>query len=338
MGPMGLPATPRRALVLGAAGQDGSYLAELLVDHGYAVTGLVRRPLDDPLENLAAVRDRIELVRGDVADGALTRELVAAVRPQEIYNVASTSTLAAAWDDPLACARDTGLAVAALLEAIREIDSSIRLVQASSAQVFGDPLESPQSEATPRRPADPYAAAKLYADSMVATYRARYGLHASSAILFNHESPRRPPAYVSRKVTRAVAAIARGSAERLTLGDLTAVRDWTFAGDVVEGMWHMAQADEPGDLVLASGVGRTVGELVQVAFAAAEVDPAGRVEVDAEVVRRAHRLPVVGDPSLARERIGWSARTSFEDLIATMVAHDLAELDAHLSSGLRSRR
>jgi GDPmannose 4,6-dehydratase len=338
MARMGLPPTPRRALVLGAAGQDGSYLAELLVERGYAVTGLVRRPIDDPLPNLAAVRDRIELIRGDVADAALLGDLVAAVRPHEIYNVASTSTLAAAWDDPLACARDTGLAVAALLDAIRKTDPSIRLVQASSAQVFGDPVESPQSEATPRLPADPYAAAKLYADSMVATYRARHGLHASSAILFNHESPRRSPAYVSRKVTRAVAAMARGSAERLALGDLTAVRDWTFAGDVVEGMWLMVQADEPGDLVLASGVGRTVAELVEVAFAAGGVDPAGRLEVDADLVRRAHALPVVGDPSLARERIGWAARASFKDLIASMVAHDVAELDAQAGAGLRSRR
>ena len=335
---MGLFPMARRALVLGAAGQDGSYLVELLVAHGYAVTGLVRRPIDDPLPNLAGVRDRIELVQGDVADLAALSDLVATVRPQEIYNVASTSTLAAAWEAPLACARDTGLPVAALLEAMLRVDPSIRLVQASSAQVFGDPVESPQSERTARRPADPYAAAKLYADSMVATYRARHGVHASSAILFNHESPRRPPNYVSRKVTLAVAAMARGSDERLTLGDLDAVRDWTFAGDVVEGMWLMAQADEPTDLILASGVGRTVGELVQTAFRAAGVDPAGRIVVDASLVRPGHALPVVGAPSLARERIGWAARTSFEDLIAAMVAHDLAELEAHDTAGFRNRR
>jgi GDPmannose 4,6-dehydratase len=327
-----------RALILGAAGQDGSYLAELLDARGYAVTGLVRRPLDDPMPNLAGVRGRIELVRADVADAQALRELVAAVRPDEIYNVASTSTLAAAWEDPLRCGRDTGLAVAALLQAILEVDPSIRLVQASSSQVFGEPAESPQSERTPRAPADPYAAAKLYADSMIAVHRARHGLHASSAILFNHESPRRPAAYVSRKVTSAVAAMARGACEPLVLGDLRAVRDWSFAGDLVEAMWLMAQADEPGDLVLASGVGRTVGELVEAAFAAAGVDPEGRVEIDPGLVRPARGLPVIGDPSLARERLGWTATTPFADMIAAMVAHDLSELDAQPAAGLRSRR
>ena len=335
---MGRPHTQRRALILGAAGQDGSYLSELLLERGYAVTGLVRRPLNEVAPNLAAVRDRIELVRGDVADAALLRDLVVGLRPHEIYNLASTSTLAAAWQDPVACARDTALPAAVLLETILAVDPSIRLLQASSSQVFGDPAESPQSEATPVAAADPYASAKLYADSMVAVYRARHGLHASSAILFNHESPRRPPAYVSRKVTQGVAAIARGTSECLTLGDLGALRDWSYAGDVVQAMWLMVQADEPGDVVLASGVGRTVGELVDVAFAAAGVDPAGRVEIDAALVRRPYGLPVVGDPSLARERLGWTPGTSFEDMIGAMVAHDLAALDAQSGVGLRSRR
>jgi GDPmannose 4,6-dehydratase len=327
----------RRALILGAAGQDGSYLAELLDARGYAVTGLVRRPLDQAIPNLEAVRDRIDLVRGDIADADLLRELVAAVRPHEIYNVASTSTLAAAWEDPLGCARDTGMPAAVLLEAILVIDPSIRLVQASSSQIFGEPVESPQSERTAAAPAEPYGAAKLYADSMVAVYRARYGLHASSAILYNHESPRRPPAYVSRKVTAAVAAMARGGAEPLVLGDLAAVRDWSYAGDVVQAMWLMAQAAEPRDLVLASGVGRTVGELVDVAFAAAGVEPEGRIHVDAGLVRSSRGLPVIGDPTLARQRLGWTATTSFADMIAAMVAADLAALDAQVA-GLRSRR
>lgn len=328
----------RRALILGAAGQDGSYLAELLDERGYAVTGLVRRALDEPMPNLAAVRERIELVSGDVADGRLLGDLVAAVRPHEIYNVASTSTLAAAWEDPLRCARDTGLAVAALLDAIVSTDPATRLVQASSSQVFGEPAESPQSERTARAPADPYAAAKLYGDSMVAVYRRRHGVHASSAILFNHESPRRPLAYVSRKVTRAVAAMARGGSDPLVLGDLGAVRDWSYAGDFAEAMWLMAQADEPADVVLASGIGRTVGELVEVAFASAGIDPADRVEVDPELVRPSRGLPVIGDPALARERLGWSARTSFEEMIAAMVAADGAELDAQPAAGLRNRR
>jgi GDPmannose 4,6-dehydratase len=335
---MGRPEGQRRALILGAAGQDGSYLAELLDARGYAVTGVVRRALDADIPNLAAVRDRVELVRADIADADRLRELVASVRPHEIYNVASTSTLAAAWEDPLRCARDTGLPVAVLLETILAVDPSIRLVQASSSQIFGAPSESPQSERTPRAPADPYAAAKVYGDSMIAAHRHRHGLHASSAILFNHESPRRPPAYVSRKVTRAVAAMARGGSEPLVLGDLDAVRDWSFAGDLAEAMWLMAQADEPADLVLASGVGRTVGELVTVAFAAAGVDPEGRVEIDEDLVRRDSGLAVIGEPSLARERLGWSASTTFEEMIGAMVAHDMAELDAQVAEGLRSRR
>jgi len=335
---MAPPPTQRRALVLGVGGQDGSYLAELLVRRGYAVTGLIRGPLDDTPPNLAGVRDHVTLVRGDVADTAGMRDLVAAVRPHEIYNVASTSALARSWEDPLGCAHDTALAVVGLLEAIRASDSAIRLLQASSAQLFGDPAQSPQSETTPFHPADPYAAAKLYAHSMVAIYRERYGLHASSAILFNHESPRRPSTYVSRKVTRAVAAMARGGEEPLVLGDLAAVRDWSFAGDFVEAMWLMLQAAEPGDVVLASGVGHTVGDLVDVAFAAAGIDPDGRVQVDPALVRATRGAPVVGDPSLARRRLGWSPEVSFEDLIGAMVAHDLAALDAQTREGLRSRR
>lgn len=320
--------TAPRALVLGIGGQDGSYLAELLVARGYEVTGLVRRAPDAAsYPNLTGVMSRVRLVRGDVADTAALADLVAAVRPREIYNVASTSTLQAAWADPLACARSTALPVVGLLDAIMAVDPSIRLVQASSALVFGDhPVESPQRESTPRVPTDPYGAAKAYADAMIAAYRNRHGVHASAAILFNHESPRRPLAYVTRKVTRGVAAIALGLEERLELGDLEAIRDWSFAGDVVEGMWRMAQAHEPGDYVLASGVGRTVGELVRCAFAVAGVEPDGRVVVDPSLVRASHARPSIGDPSLAGAALHWSAATSFEDLLGAMVRHDLADL------------
>jgi GDPmannose 4,6-dehydratase len=319
--------TAPRALVLGVSGQDGSYLAELLVARGYRVTGLVRRAPDPAaFPNLAAVAPHVDLVQGDVADAAALRDLVAAVRPREIYNVASTSTLQAAWADPLACARETALPVAALLAAIVAVDPAIRLVQASSAQVFGDPAESPQHERTPRAPNEPYGAAKAYADAMIDSYRRRHGVHASAAILFNHESPRRPPAYVTRKVTRGAAAIALGLAERLDLGDLAAVRDWSFAGDIAEGMWRMAQAETPGDYVLASGTGRTVGDLVRTAFAAAGVEADGRVHVDPALVRAPQRLPSVGDPSRARERLGWRAATPFEDLVGAMVERDLADL------------
>jgi len=319
--------TALRALVLGVSGQDGSYLAELLVARGYAVTGLVRRAPDPAaFGNLAAVAGQVDLVQGDVADTAALRDLVATVRPREIYNVASTSTLQAAWADPLGCARETALPVAALLEAIMAVDPAIRLVQASSAQVFGDPAESPQHEGTPRAPNEPYGAAKAYADAMIDSYRRRHGVHASAAILFNHESPRRPAAYVTRKVTRGAAAIALGLAERLDLGDLEAVRDWSFAGDIADGMWRMAQADAPGDYVLASGTGRTVGDLVRTAFAAAGVEADGRVHVDPALVRAPQRVPSVGDPSRARERLDWRAATPFEDLVGAMVERDLADL------------
>jgi GDPmannose 4,6-dehydratase len=331
--------TAPRALVLGVAGQDGSYLAELLVARGYAVTGLVRRaPEPGAFPNLAAVEGAIELVRGDVADASALRDLVAGVRPNEIYNVASTSTLHAAWADPLACARETALPVATLLEAIVAVDPSIRLVQASSAQVFGDPAECPQHEATPRAPNEPYGAAKAYADAMIDSYRRRHGVHAGAAILFNHESPRRPTAYVTRKVTRGAAAIALGRQDRLELGDLEAVRDWSFAGDIADGMWRMATADEPGDYVLASGVGRTVGDLVRTAFAAAGVEPDGRVAVDPALVRPPQRNPSIGDASRARDRLAWAAQTSFEELVAAMVERDLAELsggDSHAVATLR---
>ena len=268
----------------------------------------------------------------------LLRDLVATVRPHEIYNVASTSTLAAAWADPVRCARDTGLPVAVLLQAILAVDPSIRLVQASSSQIFGAPAESPQSERTPPSPADPYAAAKLYADSMVAVHRQRHGLHASSAILFNHESPRRPPAYVSRKVTRAVAAMARGATEPLVLGDLAAVRDWSLRGRRRRG--HVAH-----------GPGRRAGRRRprQRASGARSVSSSrSRSRPPAWTPRGAWRwtpascaaltaYPWSATPRWRASGSGWSARTSFEEMIGAMVAHDVAELDAQAAAGLRSR-
>jgi GDPmannose 4,6-dehydratase len=315
-----------RALIVGIAGQDGSYLAELLVERGYEVVGTVRRSPDAEFENLAAVRDRIELRHADLRDPAGLVRAIEEVQPHELYNVASTSTVQGTWDDPLGNVGESAVAVTEMLEAIRRGGLETRYYQASSSQLYGRVDASPQDELTPMRPLDPYGAAKLYAQRLVASYRDRYGLHGSSGIAFNHESPRRPSRYVSRKVTRAAAAIKLGLEGRLLLGDLDAVRDWGHARDFAEGMWLMLQADDGDDYVLATGVGRTVRELVETAFGCVGLDPADHVDVDESLLRPPESAPLIGDPSKARERLGWQNRTAFAEMIGTMVERDLEEL------------
>jgi GDPmannose 4,6-dehydratase len=318
----------RRALVTGITGQDGSFLAELLVDRGYEVWGTVRGPVDADYPNLRAVHERIGLLPCELADLEAIGAALDRCRPNEVYNLASTTFVPRSWEEPLDTVRVNAMAVTALLEAVRTSHPGTRIFSAASGAIFGATAESPQTEDTPCRPATPYAIAKLHAHLSVGAYRARYGLHASSCIAYNHESTRRPPSFVTRKVTRAAAAIKLGLEQELALGDLDATRDWGYAPDYVEAMWLMLQQDEPDDYVVATGVGRTVKELVDTAFEHVGIDPALHVRVDPRLVRPRGAAPPIGDSSRARARLGWEPRTSFEDMVAEMVDADLRELAA----------
>jgi GDPmannose 4,6-dehydratase len=323
-----------RALITGVAGQDGSYLAELLLEHGYEVFGVVRgSPLAD-YPNLAGVRDDIQLLQGDLLDQMTLLDAITRAEPDELYNLAATSFVPASWRQPVMTAQFTAVGVTSMLEAVRITKPDLRVYQASTSEMFGATTESPQHELTRFVPHNPYAVAKLYGHLMVSTYRERYGLHASSGILYNHESPRRPSEFVSRKVTRTAAAIKLGFATQLHLGDLEARRDWSFAGDVAEAMWLMLQQDAGDDYVVCSGVSRTVRELVEAAFAVVDLELEAHVVVDPEFVRPSDPVSLVGDPSKARTKLGWEPRTTFEDLIGMMVEHDLQDLSE--SSRVRS--
>jgi GDPmannose 4,6-dehydratase len=321
-----------RALITGISGQDGSYLAEHLLAKGYEVWGMVRRSPNERFPNLEPFRDRLQLVQGDMLDHMTLLDAVNQARPHELYNLAATSFVPASWKQPVMTAQFTAVGVTSMLEAIRIVDPRIRVYQASSSEIFGATNESPQSESTPFRPHNPYAVAKLYGHLMVASYRERYGLHASSGILYNHESPRRPPDFVTRKVTRTAAAIKLGQASELRLGDLDATRDWGHARDFAEAMWMMLQQQEGDDYVVCTGVSRTVRELVRTAFDVVGLDWEQYVVVDPALVRPPDPVPLVGNPAKAHAQLGWAPRTSFEDMIAEMVEADLRS--AHdLSAG-----
>jgi GDPmannose 4,6-dehydratase len=312
-----------RALITGISGQDGSYLAELLLEKGYEVWGMVRRSVNDPFPLIEHIRSDIRLVQGDMLDQMTLLDAVTQARPHELYNLAATSFVPASWKQPVMTAQFTAVGVTSMLEAIRIFDPHIRLYQASSSEIFGATTESPQSEVTPFKPHTPYGVAKLYGHMMVGAYRERYGMHASSGILFNHESPRRPADFVTRKVTRTAAAIKLGLANELRLGDLNATRDWAHARDVVEAMWMMLQRHEGGDYVVCTGVSRSVRELVDVAFAVVDLDPEPYVVVDPAFVRPPDPVALVGDPSKAMRELGWHPRTTFEDMVREMVEADL---------------
>jgi len=307
-----------RALITGITGQDGSYLADWLLEHDYEVVALVRPG--------AARRAGVHYVHGDLADPDSLRTAVLDSAPDELYHLAAPTFVPASWEDPAGTLELVAGATATLLAAARELAGSVRVLVASSSEIFGDAGESPQHELSPMRPRSPYGVAKLAAHGLTRTLREREGQHCSCAITFNHESPRRPKRFLPRKVTRAAAAIKLGLQDELAIGDLGALRDWCHARDVVRGEWLMLQRDEPGDYVLAGGVGRTVGELVDTAFACVGLDPADHVRVDPAFVRPPESTPPVGDPSLARERLGWRPETSFEAMIGEMVQADLADL------------
>jgi GDPmannose 4,6-dehydratase len=277
-------------------------------------------------ENLAAVRDDVTLIQADLLDQIALLGAISSAEPDELYNLAATSFVPASWRQPVMTAQFTAVGVTFMLEAVRITNPHIRIYQASTSEIFGATTESPQNELSPFRPHNPYAVAKLYGHLMVSTYRENYGLHASSGILYNHESPRRPREFVSRKITRTAAAIKLGMTDELRLGDLEATRDWSYAGDVVEAMWLMLQGDSGEDYVISSGVSRTVRDMVRAAFEHVGLDYEAHVVVDPEFVRPPDPVPLLGDPSRARDELGWRPRLSFEDLVRTMVDHDLREL------------
>lgn len=313
-----------RALITGIAGQDGSYLAEQLLAEGHEVVGMVRGHVDRPIANLEDVDGRVTRVTGDLLDPPSLLAGLEVADPQVVFHLAAPSYVPASWEHPAQVMAAIAGATGALLEAARRQDPAIRVVVASSGAIFGDADETPQRETTTPRPTTPYAIAKLAAHQLVGVMRERHGLHASSAIAYNHESIRRPEHFVTRKVTRGAARIAAGLQNELLLGDLDAVRDWSDARDIVAGMRLMVAADEPGDYILASGVGRTVRDLVTAAFAVVGLDPAEHVRTDPQFVRGPETTPSVGDATRAREQLGWRPEHTFEDLIATMVEADLA--------------
>lgn len=314
------------ALITGLTGQDGSFLAELLLEKGYRVTGLIRGEPERSLGSSEHLRERVELVWGDLLDPGTLRAAIERVGPNEIYHLAAPSFVPASWERPGLTLSAIAGSAAAMLEAVRQIDPQIRLFVSASGAIFGDAIECPQREDTPCRPRTPYAIAKLAAHELVGAMRAHDGLHASSGIAFNHESERRPEQFVTRRITRAAAAIALGRQQELMLGSLDAVRDWSFAGDIVHGAWLMLQQDRPEDYVLASGKPHTVAELARMAFACVDLDAERYVRVDPALVRPAEGTPSVGDASRARERLGWEPRVSFEGLVERMVRADLRTL------------
>ncbi len=327
-----LRAEPRRALVTGLTGQDGSFIAELLIEKGYAVTGLIRGDPGRPLGCSEHLRGQVELVEGDLLDPASLRRAVERVRPDELYHLAGPTFVPASWEYPEETFRTIVGSVIAVLEAARESDGRLRVFVASSGSIFGEAGESPQREQTPCRPVTPYAIAKLAAHQLLGAMRARHGLHASSGIMFNHESERRPEQFVTRRVTRAAAAIALGLKDELTLGSLEARRDWSFAGDVMRGAWMMLQREAGDDYVLASGVTHTVAELADTAFACVDLDVERYLRVDPSLLRAPEGTLSVGDATKARGQLGWEPKMSFAELIERMVRADVRALEGVAAS------
>jgi GDPmannose 4,6-dehydratase len=313
----------RRALITGITGQDGSYLADLLLEKGYDVHGLVRRSSTETFQRLQHIRDRITLHSGDLLDQRSLVDVLRACEPEEVYNLGAMSFVAASWVQPVLTAEFSGVGVTRMLEAMREAVPEARFYQASSSEMFGMVREVPQNERTPFYPRSPYGVAKAYGHFITVNYRESYGLFACSGILFNHESPRRSLEFVTRKVTHGAAAIKLGLQDKLLLGNLEARRDWGYAPDYVEAMWMMLQQDEPEDYVIATGKDHSVKQLVDIAFSHAGLDPEKHVGIDPTYMRPAEVDHLIGDYSKAKEKLGWEPRTSFEELIRLMVDADL---------------
>ncbi len=315
-----------KALITGITGQDGSYLAEFLLERGYEVIGLVRRSSTVNFERIGHIQDKITLVSGDLLDETSLLQVLDTHRPDEVYNLAAQSFVQTSWAQAVFTGEVTALGVTRLLDAIRMVNPKIRFYQASSSEMFGKVRETPQKETTPFYPRSPYGVAKVYGHWITVNYRESYGLHACSGILFNHESPRRGLEFVTRKVTDGVARIKLGLADKILLGNLDAQRDWGFAGDYVRAMWMMLQQDEPDDYVIATGKTHSVQRLCEVAFGVVGLDWHDYVAQDPRFMRPAEVDLLVGDASKAKERLGWEPKVSFEELIEMMVEADLKRL------------
>lgn len=314
----------KRALITGLTGQDGSYLAELLLDRGYEVFGLMRRSSSETTERLDGITDRITIIGGDLLDQTSLMDAIEQASPDEVYNLAAQSFVAESWKEPVYTGDVDGLGVTRLLEAIKRVHPAARFYQASSSEMFGKVHETPQCETTPFHPRSPYGAAKVYGYYITMNYRESYGMHASNGILFNHESPRRGIEFVTRKITDGVARIKAELATELALGNLDAQRDWGFAGDYVEAMWLMLQQEEPGDYVVATGETHSVREFCEVAFSRAGLDYEKHVVIDPRFVRPAEVELLLGDPSKAKAELGWEPKMNFRELVETMTDADLA--------------
>ena len=320
----------KRALITGITGQDGSYLAEFLLDRDYEVIGMVRRSSTVNFERIAHIQDRIRFVPGDLLDEVSMIEILRTYRPAEVYNLAAQSFVQTSFGQPVLTGETTALGVTRLLDAVRLVDPEIRFYQASSSEMFGKVKEVPQTETTPFHPRSPYGVAKVYGHWITVTYRETYGLHATSGILFTHESPRRGMEFVTRKISHTVAQIKTGRANELRLGNLEAKRDWGFAGDYVDAMWRMLQQDHPEDYVICTGVTHSVREFCELAFDHVGLDWQDHVVVDDAFMRPAEVDLLVGDASKAERDLGWRPETSFPDLVRIMVDADVALLEGRL--------
>ena len=322
----------KKALITGITGQDGSYLAEFLIEKGYAVFGLLRRASVQRLERIEQIAGRVELIQGDLTDQSSLDDAVRTIEPDEVYNLAAQSFVPASWSQPILTGDVTGLGVTRVLEAVKKFKKDARFYQASSSEMFGKVRQTcgqqtPQSEETPFHPRSPYGVAKTYGHYITVNYRESYGIFACSGILFNHESPRRGLEFVTRKITDAVARIKLGKTGELRLGNLDAKRDWGYAGDYVEAMWLMLQSAEPDDYVIATGQTHTVREFVETAFGAAGLDWQKYVVIDPKFLRPAEVDILTGNPAKARKRLNWKPRVNFHELVKMMVEADIKALE-----------
>ncbi len=316
------------ALITGITGQDGSYLAELLLEKGYEVYGMVRRSSTENFERIEHLKEKIELRQGDLLDQLSIIKIIEEAQPDEVYNLASQSFVPASWTKPILTSEFNALGTTRVLEAIKQVNSKIKYYQASSSEMFGKVVESPQSEKTPFHPRSPYAVSKVYAHYITLNYRESYGMFCCSGILFNHESPRRGKEFVTRRITDAVARIKLGMQNELLLGNLDARRDWGYAGDYVEAMWLMLQEEAPDDYVIGTGISHSVKDILKIAFESLDMDWQKYVRIDSKLYRPAEVQTLCADASKAKKKLSWYPKTSFEDLIKMMADSDLRILSS----------